>query len=250
MFSSSSAFIEKKAESLTYTVKVSKRAKNARLKMMPHAGLVVVVPSGFTQRKIDSLLQQHEAWIRKAARKIEAHRPEPLPMEENGLPSAIHLRYLSEEWSVSYHTRSSRSVRADHEGMALHVPADPSDREQCRKLLLSWLRLRAGKVLLPRLGEVAEAHGFGFAKAGVRLQHSRWGSCSSRGRITLNTKLLFLPDYLVYYIMVHELCHTVHMNHSRAFWELVKRHDPLCRASNREMNTAWKYVPEWASVQP
>lgn len=235
--------------SLPYTVKVSSRAKNPRLRMTPHNGLIVVLPEGFNKKHLPALLDRHEEWIKKVTRKIDSHRPEPLPLTENGLPYTIEFSHLNLEWSVEYNNRGRRAVEVDDAaGKKLLLSADVGDRELCRRQLLSWLKQEARNYLLPSLAKIAAAHDFKYAEALVRLQHSRWGSCSSRRLITLNTKLLFLPDHLIRYIMIHELCHTVHMNHSKAFWALVCRHDPLWRTDNRDMKSAWKYVPAWVSV--
>ncbi|NIN12121.1 MAG: DUF45 domain-containing protein [Gemmatimonadales bacterium] len=79
----------------------------------------------------------------------------------------------------------------------------------------------------------------------VRAQRTRWGSCSRRSTISLNKKLLFLPAPLVEYVMVHELCHTVHFNHSPEFWDLVRERTPEYQALEAELRTAWRYVPAW-----
>ncbi len=234
-----------------YTLKVSAKAKYARLKMTPHEGLVVVVPVGFDKKQLPALLQRYASWIKKSSEQLERHRPEALPLQENGLPCTILFQHCSEEWMVRYHPSGRRLVESDEgSGKQLLVGADVADTELCRRLLLLWLKRRAEVVLIPALEQIAAERGFDYLKAGVRLQHSRWGSCSSRGSITLNTKLLFLPDYLVRYIMIHELCHTVHMNHSRSFWVLVQEHDPFWRRNNLEMKTAWKYVPHWVAAHP
>jgi predicted metal-dependent hydrolase len=96
------------------------------------------------------------------------------------------------------------------------------------------------------LEQLAREHGFSFASMQVRFQKSRWGSCSSKGRISLNVCLIFLPELLVRYILLHELCHTRQMNHSAAFWKLVLTADPDALSKNRAMREAWKYVPGWA----
>jgi len=229
-----------------YTLKVSPRAQSARLKMTPHGGLVVVVPPRFDKKQIASLLQHHEAWIKKVQAKFEAHRQPSLALAENGLPSSVTFPDFAESWSVSYAQTGSGEVELkEQQDNTLFVFGDVADTALTQKLLCSWLKHRAQVHLLPELEKLAAAHGFSYTSASVRLQHSRWGSCSSRRSITLNSKLLFLPDYLVRYIMVHELCHTVQMNHSRAFWSLVHQHDPLCQSNNMEMKHAWKYVPAW-----
>jgi len=234
-----------------YTLKVSSRAKSARLKMTPHGGLVVVIPPGFDKKKIASLLLHHEEWIKKVTAKFDAHRPTPPQLSENGLPTTIVFPDFAESWSVAYRQVGSGEVELfERQGKSLLVSGDVANTALSCRLLCSWLKHRAQVHLLPALEKLAAAHDFSYDSAGIRLQHSRWGSCSSRHSITLNSKLLFLPDHLVRYIMVHELCHTVHMNHSREFWSLVHEHDPLCHTSNLEMKSAWKYVPEWVFVQP
>ncbi len=232
-----------------YTLKVSARAKSARLKMTPYGGLVVVIPEGFNKKHIPDLLHRHESWIKHAAGRFDLHRPEPLPLKENGLPCTIRFAHVDEHWSVIYNNKGRKVLEvADASEKRLLLTADVEDTERSRQQLLSWLKRQAENHLIPSFEKLAASHEFKYSEALVRLQHSRWGSCSSRGIITLNTKLLFLPDYLVRYIMIHELCHTVHMNHSKAFWALVSRHDPLWRSNNTEMKSAWKYVPPWVAV--
>ncbi len=238
-----------KSPPFPYTVKISTRARSPRLKMTPHGGLVVVLPEGFNKKHIPDLLHRHEEWIKKAAGRLDRHRPEPLPITENGLPCTIRFAHLPEEWSVVYNNKGRRVVEvADTSGKRLLLSADVEDAELSRRQLLSWLKQKAASHLIPSFEKLAASHDFRYSEVLVRLQHSRWGSCSSRGIITLNTKLLFLPDYLVRYIMIHELCHTVHLNHSKAFWTLVSHHDPLWRSNNLEMKSAWKYVPPWVAV--
>jgi len=81
----------------------------------------------------------------------------------------------------------------------------------------SWAEAR--RLLLDRLRELAELHGFQFNKATVKNQRTLWGSCSPRNNINLNVNLLRLPAELRDYVILHELVHTRHKNHSRAFWQ-------------------------------
>jgi predicted metal-dependent hydrolase len=73
-------------------------------------------------------------------------------------------------------------------------------------------------VLFERLKEMAAQHGFRYNRAGIRNQKSRWGSCSSKNNISLNIHLLNLPEHLRDYVILHELVHTEHKNHSKRFW--------------------------------
>ncbi|MDD5038868.1 MAG: M48 family metallopeptidase [Dehalococcoidales bacterium] len=82
----------------------------------------------------------------------------------------------------------------------------------------------AKKKLTSRLSRIAQEHGFTYHKVSIRQQRTRWGSCSSRNNISLNLKLVLLPDELIDYVMLHELVHTRIHNHSRQFWAELDRH--------------------------
>jgi predicted metal-dependent hydrolase len=99
---------------------------------------------------------------------------------------------------------------------------------------LNQIELKQGQVrLFERLKELALQHGFFYRKAAFRNQKTRWGSCSSRNHISLNIHLLTLPTHLQDYVLLHELAHTEHKNHSKAFWT---RLDELLSGKARQYN--------------
>ena len=79
----------------------------------------------------------------------------------------------------------------------------------------------------------------------LRCQRTRWGSCSIRGTISVNVCVAFLGQELLRYLLLHELCHTREMNHSRRFWALVGRHEVEYRRLDRELTGGWRSVPGW-----
>lgn len=83
------------------------------------------------------------------------------------------------------------------------------------------LRKRAVKELPPQLMALAAVHGISVSRVSVRNQRSRWGACSSTGSITLNWRLILVPDFVREYVMIHELMHRREMNHSKRFWKHV-----------------------------
>ena len=85
------------------------------------------------------------------------------------------------------------------------------------------LRRKAQLVLPPQLAQLAKLHGFTFSGVKIRKSRGRWGSCSTKGIINLSFYLLLLPEHLIEYVLLHELCHTVQMNHSPAFWAALNQ---------------------------
>ena len=85
------------------------------------------------------------------------------------------------------------------------------------------------------LQELAELHGFHYQRLSIRAQKTRWGSCSHQKNINLNCKLLFMPEEVVKYVMIHELCHTIEMNHSSRFWALVNDCDPSYKKHKQQL---------------
>ncbi len=108
-----------------------------------------------------------------------------------------------------------------------------------------WLKRRALAALAPRLAEEAGLHGFRYSRLRVGNQRSRWGSCSTRGLISLNLALLFQPEQVVRYLLCHELSHTRHMDHSARFWACVAQCMPRWRELDRTLAGGWRNVPSW-----
>ena len=98
------------------------------------------------------------------------------------------------------------------------------------------LRHEALRVLPKQLAALAARHGFSYTGVTVRDMKTRWGSCSSERRISLALSLMVLPEHLIDYVLLHELCHTVEMNHGERFWQLMDRvTDGQTQALRREL---------------
>ncbi|KPP94611.1 MAG: putative metal-dependent hydrolase [Bacteroidetes bacterium HLUCCA01] len=106
----------------------------------------------------------------------------------------------------------------------IDVPAD---------VLKAWVKAEARERLPKEFEALAQTLPFTWSRIFVRSQKTKWGTCSSRGIISLNWRLIHCPEEIRRYIMIHELCHTVHMNHSGLFWSLVAEHYPDYRTAHR-----------------
>ena len=97
------------------------------------------------------------------------------------------------------------------------------------------MRAQAKAELPPRLAELAALHGFTYSRVFIKNNVSNWGSCSVKGNINLNLRLVTLPDELRDYVMLHELCHLREMNHGPRFHALLEQVCPGHRALAREL---------------
>lgn len=225
-----------------YTVRESGRARRVALKVTPRGHIEVVVPKGISHALVPEFVAQHRGWIDRTLLRFE--RNSTLDAALNApQPGRIELPAIDEVWRLHYApdaTRLGQSPRL----RTLRLPQ--GDDQQVRSSLLRWLRGRAIAQLEPRLRALADRYGFRVNRVSFRSQRSRWGSCSSKGNINLNTSLLFLAPDVVRYLFVHELCHTVHLNHSRAYWQLVGDVEPGWKALDARLREGFRHVPHWA----
>jgi predicted metal-dependent hydrolase len=136
-------------------------------------------------------------------------------------------------------------VARETAGYRLVVTAPTGDTEACRRALLGWARRRAVEELPPRLEDLATLHGFRYDKVTIRHQRTRWGSCSPRGTISLNLRLLLLEPELIDHVLLHELCHTREPDHSEHFWALLRALDEDCAVHRRQARESWRSLPRW-----
>ena len=229
-----------------YSVRQSPKAKNLRLKVTREDGLLVVVPRGYDEKKIPVLLKQKKVWIADALKRIGETKRflEPKPVKH--LPEAVRLVALGETWSVANrHEANHPGIRLRTENGKLVISGWGLNREAVPRKLKDWLRVKGREGLFPVAEKLATKHRLKLGGLLVKSQRTRWASCSARRNLSLNTKLLFLSPDLVRYVVIHELCHTVHMSHSREFWRLLASHEPGYKVLDQTLREAWKAVPQW-----
>jgi len=227
-----------------YRIRHSSRARHVNLTIHPADGLVVVVPRGFDERLIPDLIHEQRAWIETRLEKFTHINAGTACWQR---PTRVSLPAVNENWTVEYHENLSASVRiSSHDDGALRVTGAVNDDAQLRAALRRWLKRRAGLLLPPRLTELAGLHGFDFTRVTIRHQHTRWGSCSSLGTISLNAKLMFVAPELVDHVLLHELCHTVHPDHGDGFQTLIASLEPNHRQRRAALRMVWRSMPDWA----
>jgi predicted metal-dependent hydrolase len=132
--------------------------------------------------------------------------------------------------------RTSTRLSAAEIKVVSHLPlVAPAVQSAVKKTAERALRKEAEKLLPPRLDELAKKHGFTYKSVRIKKLTSRWGSCSSERVITLNYFLMQLPWRLIDYVLIHELVHTKHLNHSSGFWSEFDRTMPGAKKIRAEL---------------
>jgi predicted metal-dependent hydrolase len=233
------------AASLPLLVRESRRARRLTLRVLPPCTLELVVPRGTRAAEVAAFVHAHRRWIERARREVAAR----WPTAHERLPMRIELCAIGRSWQVRYEHRPDRPARLRRLGDGLEVRTPDADRQGADELLRDWLRDEAHYHLTPWVLHEAERIGRRPTRVQVRLQRTRWGSCSSAGTLSLNAALLFLPAPVVRYLLVHELCHLISLNHSRRFWATVARYEPGYQALDRQLTAGWADIPLWAHPQ-
>ncbi len=232
---------------LDYELVVSKRAKRATLKVQRGRGLVVTIPARFPRREVPAVVEEHRGWIEAQLAKLDAETPAHLKAWP---PTHLDLLALERRVEIeASETGETATVSAGWRGTAyMQLAGALSDRALVARAVARLLRDEARPWLAARLATRAAESGFAYRRLQIRGQRSRWGSCSTKGTISLNYKLLFLPPELVDYVIRHELVHTREMNHARSFWMLLEAVQPDARRLDDRLREAGALVPPWLEL--
>jgi len=198
-----------------YSIRRSDRARRVRVVVEPTGAVEVVLPRRAAQREAAAAVAELRPWIDRRLAEADALR-EALAARGDGLP------YLGDTLQLR---REPGRTRAHRRGDTLLF----GDRVQIER----WYRRMAREEVVPLLDEAVEALGVDYTSVRIANQRTRWGSCSTTGAMSFNWRLLLGPFEILEYVVWHEACHLVHMDHSRRFWSLLERHLPDYRTSRR-----------------
>jgi len=224
------------------SIRESRRARRLILRLLPPHTLELVVPRGARPADVTKFINANSRWIQRARREIAAR----YPFGPERLPTRIVLPSVDQVWQVRYEHSTAAVPECRTVGDVLEVRALDADHRGADAVLRRWLLEQGRTYLAPWLLREAQLVGRRPSGVQIRLQRTRWGSCSSSGRISLNAGLLFLEPSVVRYLLIHELCHLLSLDHSRRFWQAVERYEPEFRTLDRRLTEAWAAVPLWA----
>ncbi|MGV3652483.1 MAG: M48 family metallopeptidase [Devosia sp.] len=197
-------------------VRVSARARSYRLSL-PHVGPpVLTVPADGRWRDAEGFLVRHTGWLEQRL----TRRAAPIGFAEG---AEVPLRGLPHRIVATGKLRGVVTIAEGEGERLLLVPGAP---EHMARRLGDWLKAQAAEDLKARCAVHATTLGVTVKSIALRAQTTRWGSCSSTGRLNFNWRLVMAPPFVLDYVAAHEVAHLVEMNHSPAFWRACKRAMP------------------------
>ena len=220
----------------------SARARRISLRLSLRHGLEIVVPLQVSVGKIDvtSLVNARLAWIERAHDRLLRHQK---TVRDIPITSGTRLDILGREVEVllrpSATTRSRETLSPTH----LTVTTPGTDQASIRRVLMRLLLALAKEIIPEKVRECASPAGLVYKRVTIRNQATRWGSCSRRGTLSFNWRLVLCPPFVMEYLIYHELAHLREMNHSVKFWRLVGTLCPLYREAEAWLRTNGGSLP-------
>lgn len=178
-------------------------------------GVRLTVPPRAAERRIDAFLTASAPWVQEQRERLVAV-PQALAHGDRLAYAGTDLR-LEVVAGPARVRRDGDVLRAGHADLDAHVER--------------WYRREALALLSARSHALAQALGGTVTRVGVRDPRSRWGSCTSQGRLSYSWRLLLAPGDVLDYVVAHEVCHLFHPDHSPAFWRMVGEVHPAHRAA-------------------
>lgn len=196
--------------------RVRRSARRTLALHVREAQLQVRAPREVPQADIEAFVARHRQWIERKLARQRRQIAEKLRVSD-GAP----VYYKGRECRLLFVEQSRSAVRV--EGRRLCIAGPRLDEHKAARLLADWLR-RQARAYLPQRSR-ALAHHLGVSDrlrdVVFRKTRSKWGHCTADGRIQYNWLIMLAPDAVIDYMICHEVCHLVHMNHSRVYWQLV-----------------------------
>ncbi len=236
-----------RAKPIEYSIKVSAKAKQVYLRVVPGRGLQVTIPKRYPKRAIPELVESQRAWILDALQELENQIPERY---REWPPTRLNLIAEHKTISISYRTAAHPEEAkwrwtGDTE---LKIEVDTSNKALVAGCIADALKPLARDILQPWLETRSHQSGLSYKRLLIRGQRTVWGSFSSTGTLSLNYKLLFIGPELVDYVLLHELAHTQHLDHSPEFWRLLESLKPGAKALDAQLDSAAREVPPWLEL--
>ena len=219
---------------LTYQIKRSnRRKKTVALRILPGGTVQVLAPSTLATYRIDEIVAKRAEWIMQKLQNLSENAPPPTPEK---FITGEAISYLGRQYRLRIDPTGPGKAGLEGEWLIVPVPAGPLQAGFARAALVNWFKREAAILLPERVGLWHPRVNVPMPRVIIAGQRKSWGSCSQDGTIRLNWRIMQSPMRLIDYLVVHELVHMRHPNHSRLFWQDVGQAIPDYRQRREELN--------------
>ena len=218
------------------------RAKHLAIRIKPNEGVSVTIPKRISFLEGERFAISKKNWILKHLPKIEAIEKSAKTFDEQTEFKTKNYQLVIKKTDVK-----SVFVTIKKPVVELSIPKEMDIKEEfvqnaIKFGIIETLRIEAKSYIPEKVKMFANKFGFKYNKLFFKNIKTRWGSCSGRNNINLNVHLMRLPDELIDYVILHELVHTVHKNHSKTFWMRLEEVCPSSKKFDKELK---KYSPNY-----
>jgi len=218
---------------IPYTIRRSKKARRVSLSVS-HRKVEVVAPIRVADKKLHKFINDNRQWVyKKHIENLERTKGLPKPLPEHFV-SGHMVMYQGRHIPLRVEVADEIiPVITCGDELCVLIPRHnkqdmgPEDLEEMAgQMVTDWLKQRAEELVVGFADHNSKKFGLHPTKIRIRTQKHRWGSCSAKDVININWQLVFFPEEIMEYVVVHEICHIKHKNHSKSFWKLVEAHLP------------------------
>ena len=199
-----------------------RNVKHARLRVHEDGSVCLYVPQNFTEQEISKVLEMKASWI--ASKQQYFRQKGKILLRRN------ELLLFGNRYAYFYFSQYKNKVVVNEESRTIQTRRNLLDKNVQEK----WLKSVAKKYIYPRVAELSENLMLPFNRLFLRSQKSKWGNCSADKNISINWRIIKAPDFVIDYVIIHELCHTLIMKHTVKFETLLNSHCP-----NYKQAQAW-----------
>ncbi len=216
---------------LIYSLRRSERTKTTRIVVKPDR-IEVVAPPKVSERQIKAFVAAQQDWIKAAVLRV-TDRAQAIPSLAPACYAAgASIPYQGRQIPLQLNADHQKTIRVllhDEQNFIVNLPSSLSEAQSSESIRLAFVRWMKNQARL-QAGLLIDKHAPRFAlfprSLKIKTQKSRWGSCGPQNDLNLNWLLMLAPPEVFEYVVIHELCHIKHKNHSQDFWQLVGKHYP------------------------
>jgi len=205
-------------DGFSVTIIKSARRKTMALKVT-RDGVSVHMPSNAAISLAKKFVQQKTSWIQYKLKQQDSRQP-----VIKHYVDGESLLFLGEQYNLRLNQSAVTNIHKDNTDIVITSRSAPPSTASVKRNLVNWYKQQAELYIKERTQQLAEKTGLKPRSITVKTYKARWGSCRITGDIQFNWKLMLAPPAIIDYVIVHELCHLTHHNHSAAFWQLVNHH--------------------------